>query len=142
MHLHGSPRFVRSLVVGCLLLGLVAVAFWAAQQRPTPARAASSSLVQVTNFGNNPTNLQMYLYVPTSVKAHPAILLALHQCTGSGPGFFSGTEFANLADQYGFIVIFPSVTRSGQCWDVYSNQGLARNGGSDNTGLISMITYV
>jgi len=120
----------------------MAVAFWTAQQRPTQARAASSSLVQVTNFGNNPTNLQMYLYVPTSVKAHPAILLALHQCTGSGPGFFSGTEFANLADQYGFIVIFPSVTRSGQCWDVYSNQGLARNGGSDNTGLISMITYV
>jgi poly(hydroxyalkanoate) depolymerase family esterase len=112
------------------------------QQRTSTAHAAAGSLVQVTNFGNNPTSLQMYVYVPPSVKAHPAILLALHQCTGSGPGFFSGTEFANLADQYGFIVIYPSVTRSGQCWDVYSNAGLARNGGSDNTGLISMITYV
>jgi poly(hydroxyalkanoate) depolymerase family esterase len=124
------------------MLGLLVVTVWTVQQPPSTARAASASLVQVTNFGTNPTNLQMWLYVPTSVKPHPSILLALHYCTGSGPAFFSGTEFANLADQYGFIIIFPSVTRSGQCWDVYSNQGLARNGGSDNTGLISMLTYV
>jgi poly(hydroxyalkanoate) depolymerase family esterase len=124
------------------MLGLLVVTVWTVQQPPSTARAASASLVQVTNFGTNPTGLQMWLYVPTSVKPHPSILLALHYCTGSGPAFFSGTEFANLADQYGFIIIFPSVTRSGQCWDVYSNQGLARNGGSDNTGLISMLTYV
>ena len=142
MSSHGSPRIVRSLVVGLLVLGLVVVNLWTIQQRPSTAHAAAGSLVQVTNFGTNPTNLQMWLYVPPSVKPHPAILLALHQCTGSGPGFFSGTQFANLADQSGFIVIFPSVTRSGSCWDVYSNQGLARNGGSDNTGLISMINYV
>jgi acetylxylan esterase len=105
----------------------------------SPAHAAS--LVQVTNFGNNPSNLQMYVYVPNSVQAHPPILLALHQCTGSGPGFYSGTEFASLADQYGFIVIYPSVTRSGSCWDVSSDQALTRNGGSDPVGLMSMITY-
>ncbi|HZR42057.1 MAG TPA: PHB depolymerase family esterase [Ktedonobacteraceae bacterium] len=141
MSLHGSLRFVRSLVASLLMLGLV-VTFWAGQQSPSTALAASASLVQVSNFGNNPTGLQMWLYVPHSVKAHPPILLALHFCTGSGPAFFSGTEFANLADRDGFIVIFPSVTRSGQCWDVYSNQGLTRNGGSDNVGLISMINYV
>lgn len=142
MSLHRFPRFVRYLVASLLLLGLVVISFWAVPQRTPTAHAAAGSLVQVTNFGTNPTSLQMWLYVPPSVKPHPAILLALHQCTGSGPGFFSGTQFANLADQDGFIVIFPSVTRSGQCWDVYSNQGLARNGGSDNTGLISMINYV
>ncbi len=142
MSLHGSPRFVRLFVVILLTLGLLVVGIWTTQQRPSTAHAAAGSLVQVTNFGTNPTGLQMYLYVPPNVKPRPAILLALHYCTGSGPAFFSGTEFANLADQYGFIVIYPSVTRSGQCWDVYSNQGLARNGGSDNVGLISMITYV
>lgn len=105
----------------------------------TPARAAS--LVQVTNFGSNPSNLQMYIYVPNNVRPDPPILLALHQCTGSGLGFYSGTSFASLADQYGFIVIYPSVTRSGSCWDVSSSQALARNGGSDPVGLMSMITY-
>jgi acetylxylan esterase len=105
----------------------------------SPAKAAS--LVQVTNFGNNPSNLQMYVYVPNNVKPNPPILLALHQCTGSGPGFFSSTAFSSLADQYGFIVIYPSVTRSGSCWDVSSSQALTRNGGSDPVGLMSMITY-
>jgi acetylxylan esterase len=126
-----------SLIVALLITA------WAVSTLTVPkARAASGSFVQVSNFGTNPTSLQMWLYTPPNVKSHPPILLALHQCTGSGPGFESGTQFANLADQYGFLVIFPSVTRSGQCWDVYSNQGLARNGGSDNTGLISMINYV
>jgi poly(hydroxyalkanoate) depolymerase family esterase len=84
----------------------------------------------------------MWLYVPSTVRPHPPILLALHYCTGSGPVFFSNTEFANLADQYGFLVIYPSATRSGQCWDVSSPQSLARNGGSDPVGLLSMVTYV
>jgi acetylxylan esterase len=115
---------------------LMAVAFV-----QTAPQAKAASLVQVTNFGNNPSNLQMYIYVPSSVQANPPILLALHQCTGSGPGFYSGTSFASLADQYGFIVIYPSVTRSGSCWDVSSSQALTRNGGSDPVGLMSMITY-
>src|SRR5690348_14187399 len=117
MSLRGSPRFVRSLHASLLLLGLVVVIVWTIQQPPSTARAAAGSLVQVTNFGTNPTGLQMWLYVPPGVKPHPAILVAIHQCTGSGPGFFSGTEFANLADQNGFIVIYPSATRSGSCWD-------------------------
>ena len=142
MSLRGSPRFVRYLAASLLMLGLVVVTVWTVQQRTATVRAASGALVQVTNFGTNPTGLQMWLYVPPSVKQHPPILLAVHQCTGSGPGFFSGTEFASLADQYGFIVIYPSATRSGSCWDVSSSQALTRNGGSDPVGLMSMVTYV
>ena len=105
------------------------------------APAAAASLVQVTNFGANPGGDQMYVYVPDSVTAHPPILVALHQCTGSGPGFYSSTEFASLADKYGFIVIYPSVTRSGSCWDVSSSQALTRNGGSDPVSIMSMVSY-
>jgi acetylxylan esterase len=141
MSLHSSPKFVRYLVSILLIFGLAVATVWTVLQ-PSTARAAAGSLVQVTNFGNNPTGLQMFLYVPPNVKAKPAILLALHQCTGSGPGFFSGTEFANQADQRGFIVIYPSTQNNGNCWDVFSSKGLVRNGGSDQVGLISMITYV
>ena len=42
---------------------------------------------------------------------------------------------------YGFIVIYPSATRSGSCWDVSSSQALTRNGGSDPVSIMSMITY-
>ncbi len=103
--------------------------------------ASAASLVRITNFGNNPGGLQMYVYVPDSVKASAPILVAMHQCTQSGPAFFSGTEFASLASQYGFIVIYPSVTRSGSCFDVSSAQALTRNGGSDPVSIMSMITY-
>jgi len=105
----------------------------------TPAKAAS--LVQVTSFGNNPSNNKMYIYVPNNVQANPPILVALHQCTGTGPGFFGSTAFASLADTYGFIVIYPDANRSGQCWDVSSTQALTRNGGSDPVGIMSMVTY-
>jgi acetylxylan esterase len=108
----------------------------------TAPAALAASLVQVTNFGYNPTNLGMYVYVPNNVAAHPAILVAVHQCTGSGPGFYSGTEFASLADEYGFVVIYPSATRSGGCFDVSSPQALTHNGSSDPAGIVSMVDYV
>jgi acetylxylan esterase len=66
----------------------------------------------------------------------------VHYCTGTGPAFHSGTEFARLADQYGFIVVYPSATRSGQCFDVYTAEALRRNGGSDPVGIRSMVSYV
>ena len=104
--------------------------------------ASAATLVEVTNFGNNPTGLRMHLYVPDVVPPRPAVLVAVHYCTGSGPAFFSGTEFRSLADQYGFIVIYPSATRSGSCFDVSSPQTLRHNGGSDSLGIVSMVNWV
>jgi poly(3-hydroxybutyrate) depolymerase len=37
---------------------------------------------------------------------------------------YSGTEYASLADRYGFIVVYPSVTRASKCFDVSSPQAL------------------
>ncbi|MFG1866877.1 extracellular catalytic domain type 1 short-chain-length polyhydroxyalkanoate depolymerase [Micromonospora arborensis] len=124
-------------------LGVVLAAVTLAAAALTfPTAASAATLTQVTNFGTNPTNLQMHLYVPDRVATRPAILLALHYCTGTGPAFHSGTQYASLADRYGFIVIYPSATRSSKCWDVYSPQALRRGGGSDPVGLMSMVEYV
>jgi len=104
--------------------------------------ASAATLTEITGFGTNPTNLRMHLYVPDRLAARPAILVAVHYCSGSGPAFYSGTQYASLADQYGFIVIYPSVTRSSLCWDVASPQALTRGGGSDPVGIMSMVSYV
>ena len=104
--------------------------------------AAAASLVEVTNFGTNPSGLRMHLYVPDNAPARPAIVVAIHYCGGTGPGFFSGTEYATLANRYGFIVIYPSVTRSTGCFDVYTPEALRHNGGSDPVGIVSMVNYV
>ncbi|WP_117208075.1 extracellular catalytic domain type 1 short-chain-length polyhydroxyalkanoate depolymerase [Allorhizocola rhizosphaerae] len=105
-----------------------------------PAQAAT--LTEVTNFGTNPSNLRMHLYVPDNVQARPGLLVAIHYCTGTGPVFFQNTQYRTLADQYGFIVIYPTATRSSQCFDVYSQQALTRGGGSDPVGIRSMVSYV
>jgi poly(hydroxyalkanoate) depolymerase family esterase len=124
-----------------LLAVLLALGAAVGLSLPAAPEADAASLTQITNFGTNPTNLQMYLYVPNNVKANPPILLALHGCQGSGPYLYSSTDFGSLADQYGFIVIYPSTSPGGSCWDVSSDQALKRGGGSDPVGLMSMITY-
>ena len=106
----------------------------------TPASAAT--LTQVTNFGTNPTNLQMHLYVPDRVATRPAILVAVHYCPGRAPPSSTAASSPRLADQYGFIVIYPSATRSSECFDVSSPQALRHGGGSDPVGIMSMVDYV
>uniref|UniRef100_UPI002023A639 extracellular catalytic domain type 1 short-chain-length polyhydroxyalkanoate depolymerase n=1 Tax=Acrocarpospora catenulata TaxID=2836182 RepID=UPI002023A639 len=126
-------------LIGPFRMALTAVLVLAGLVLARPASAAS--LVEVTNFGTNPTNLRMHIYVPDNVQPNPPILVAVHYCTGSGQAFYSGTQFASLADQYGFIVIYPTATRSGSCFDVSSPQALTHNGGSDPVGIVSMVRW-
>jgi poly(hydroxyalkanoate) depolymerase family esterase len=55
---------------------------------------------------------------------------------------FTNTQFANLADQFGYVVVYPSVTRSSKCFDVHSTQSLTHNGGSDPSSIVSMVRFV
>jgi poly(hydroxyalkanoate) depolymerase family esterase len=109
----------------------------------TPASAAS--LTEVTSFGTNPGGMRMHVYVPDARPANPAIVVAMHGCGGSGPGFYSGSEFAAQADRHGFIVIYPSAQQEagfGKCFDTWSDAAKRRGGGSDPVSIVSMVTYV
>ncbi|PSK64303.1 Exoglucanase/xylanase [Micromonospora sp. MH33] len=130
-------RRLRLLGAAVVAAGLAALAAVAA-----PGPAAAAALTEVTNFGANPSNLRMYLYVPDTVAARPGLLVVNHYCTGTGPAMYSGTQFAALADRYGYLVVYPSVTRSSQCFDVSSPQALRRDGGSDPVGIKSMVDHV
>jgi endo-1,4-beta-xylanase len=109
----------------------------------TAQPASAATLTRVTGFGTNPSNLDMYAYVPDHVAAKPALLVALHYCTGSASAVFSGyaRDYVTAADQYGYVIVFPEATRSGQCFDVSSPQALTRGGGSDPVGILSMVDY-
>jgi len=101
----------------------------------------AASLTQVTGFGTNPTNVQMWIYVPTNLKTNPAIVVALHYCTGTAQAYFQNTKYASLADQRGFIVIYPNAPDSGGCWDVHTNNTLRHDAGGDSLGVASMVRY-
>ncbi|KAL2158255.1 hypothetical protein VTH06DRAFT_4576 [Thermothelomyces fergusii] len=103
--------------------------------------AAGASLQQVWNWGNNPTGLQMFLYVPDRVAPNPAIIVALHPCGGSAQGWFSQTRLPSYADQLGFILIYAGTTQMSNCWDVHNPASLTHNGGGDASGIVSMVQY-
>lgn len=107
----------------------------------TPAGAAS--LQQVSNWGGAglPSDVSMYVYVPTKVAAKPPILTLIHYCGGTASAVFGqaqGGGIVSAADQYGFIMVVPS---SGRCWDVESNKAWTRSGGGDSDAIKQMVTY-
>ncbi|WP_433074443.1 extracellular catalytic domain type 1 short-chain-length polyhydroxyalkanoate depolymerase [Dactylosporangium sp. CA-052675] len=100
-------------------------------------------MTQVTGFGNNPTNLGMYIYVPARPASRPALLVLVHYCGGSASGIFNGNghDYVTAADRYGYIIVLPEATRDGHCFDVSTPAALKRNGGGDSTGIMSMVAY-
>lgn len=115
------------------LCSLLFTLFWLGSQ--------TASLVQVQNYGSNPSNTQMWIYVPDKLAPNPAIIVAIHYCTGTAQAYYQGTPYAALANQHGFIVIYPSSPYSGGCWDVSSKSALSHNGGGDSNSIANMVTY-
>jgi acetylxylan esterase len=115
---------------------------WAAAALMLAARSASSaSLVQVQSFGNNPSGAQMFIYVPDQLAASPPVLAAIHYCGGSAQAYYDGTGYKGLADQHGFIVVYPDAPAADNCWDVHSEASLKHDGGSDSAAIVSMVEY-
>ncbi|MEV4516821.1 PHB depolymerase family esterase [Dactylosporangium sp. NPDC049525] len=125
------------------LLLAVALTLMAAVVLVSMRPASAAGLTRVTSFGNNPTGLNMYIYVPTAVAPRPALLVLVHYCGGSAGGIFNGNghDYVSAADRYGFIIVLPEATRSGNCFDVSTPAALQRNGGGDSTGIMSMVAY-
>jgi acetylxylan esterase len=137
--LRATTRTALTVLASLLLAGTALGGAQAASAAPGSAAAPTAGLTEVTDFGSNPGNLRMFEYVPASVRSHPAVLVAVHYCTGTAQAFYSGTEFARLADQYGFLVVYPDANVSGQCFDVSSPQALTHDGGSDPTSIAAMV---
>lgn len=122
-----------------MLLKSVLSALWLAVPG---AFAAAGQLQQVTSFGANPTAVGMFVYIPAQLASPPPLIVALHYCQGSAQDYFTGTQYANLADTHGFIVVYPnSPAGTGGCWDVHTNATLTHNAGGDSLGIISQVRY-
>ncbi|GKT85957.1 PHB depolymerase family esterase [Colletotrichum tofieldiae] len=103
--------------------------------------ASAASLQQVTNFGSNPSGVKMYIYVPDQLAANPPIIVALHYCGGTAQAYYSNSPYKDLADQKGFIVIYPESPYSGTCWDVSSKATLTHDGGANSNSIANMAKY-
>lgn len=55
----------------------------------------------------NPGWLKFYKYIPENLDNEPALVVALHGCTQNAEEIAYTTGWNDLADRYGFIVIYP-----------------------------------
>ncbi|ETS75124.1 acetylxylan esterase A [Pestalotiopsis fici W106-1] len=124
-----------------ITLLLLAITSQLAASGPTQQLSKRASLTQVTNFGENASGTLMYIYVPNNLATNPAIVVAIHYCTGTASAYYTNTPYATLAEQYGFIVIYPQSPYSGTCWDVSSAAALTHDGGADSESIANMVTY-
>ncbi|SJX64757.1 related to acetylxylan esterase [Sporisorium reilianum f. sp. reilianum] len=102
-----------------------------------------SQLKQETDFPGQPTKAVLYSYVPNSFKKGNAVVVALHHCGGSAPGFFTEhPDWAKMADQKGFLLLFGgSPEGSKGCWDVSSEASLKHDGGGDTQTVVNMVKF-
>jgi poly(hydroxyalkanoate) depolymerase family esterase len=71
------------------------------------APARPSRLHEITNFGSNPGNLRMHVYVPEGIAPSPPLVIALHGCTQTADAYDHGAGWSDLADRLGFVLVFP-----------------------------------
>lgn len=119
-----------------------------ATSSPLASRAAAaagpqSTLQQITDlYPDQSGKAKMYVYVPPQLAPKPAIIVALHFCTGTAEAYFTGSPYAQLADEKGFVVIYPESPHEGTCWDVSSRETLSHGGSSsDSASIASMVGY-
>ena len=103
---------------------------------------SAGTYTEISDFSDRSETIKMFLYLPDNVPENPAVLVALHWCSGSAGAIYSANTFNLLADRYGFIVIYPDANSNDGCWDVHSEEVLTHDGGGDSRGIVAMVKYV
>ncbi len=97
----------------------------------------------VTRQFRNAAGARAYkVYTPASQSGKPMpLMVMLHGCTQSPDDFAAGTQMNRLAEEHGFIVVYPEQAANAngsKCWNWFKAQDQARDSGEPS--LIAGIT--
>lgn len=90
-----------------------------------------SHLAPFEAFGSNPGALQAKIHLPPTLRA-PALVVVLHGCTQTAAADDKGSGWSTLADEHGFVVLFPQQTRANNpnlCFNWFQPGDIARGRG-------------
>jgi len=76
-----------------------------------PGRPVEDRLSELSGFGSNPGALRAHFYVPPSLAASAALVVVLHGCTQDASGYDHGSGWSRLADEQGFVLLYPEQQR-------------------------------
>jgi poly(hydroxyalkanoate) depolymerase family esterase len=84
-------------------------------------------------FSNDAGSRTYKLYVPAGKSDVPrAMIVMLHGCTQSADDFAAGTQMNRLADEHGFMVVYPEQAahaNASKCWNWFKPQDQLRGAG-------------
>jgi poly(hydroxyalkanoate) depolymerase family esterase len=94
--------------------------------------SSAAALTEVTGFGTNPGNLQMFRYVPDGLPSGRPLVVAIHGCGQSAVSYDNETGWTKWADANGFALVLPqqrTKNNAGRCYNWWLSADSARTGG-------------
>jgi poly(hydroxyalkanoate) depolymerase family esterase len=96
-------------------------------------RPESTGTLETCQFSNAAGARAYKLYVPASPSQAPRpLVVMLHGCTQSADDFATGTQMNRLADEHGFLVVYPEQSAQAnmsRCWNWFQPQDQLRDAG-------------
>ena len=95
-------------------------------------RQERSPLVELSGFGTNPGALKMFSFVPEHLQPARALVVVLHGCGQTAPGYDFGTGWSMLAKRYGFALLMPEqqgANNANTCFNWFNPGDIARGRG-------------
>jgi poly(hydroxyalkanoate) depolymerase family esterase len=101
--------------------------------RPSTGKGEAPGTFETRLFTNQAGTRSYKLYTPAlTSETPPAMVVMLHGCTQSADDFAAGTRMNRLADEHGFLVVYPEQAanaNTSKCWNWFKQQDQLRDAG-------------
>jgi poly(hydroxyalkanoate) depolymerase family esterase len=97
-----------------------------------PSPRFADGLTDLGPFGSNHGALEAKIHVPKDLMPRAPLVVVLHGCTQTASAYDHGSGWSRLADDYGFVVLFPQQTRSNNantCFNWFERGDIQRDHG-------------
>lgn len=104
---------------------------------------SQNNLVEITNFGINKGNLEMYVYKPIDNDMEVPLVVVLHGCAQTATEMAEQSGWNTLADSNNFMILYPQQkveNNLNRCFNWYENMDISKNDGESAT-IREMIQY-
>ncbi|WP_236616800.1 extracellular catalytic domain type 1 short-chain-length polyhydroxyalkanoate depolymerase [Sphingobium lactosutens] len=111
------------------------------QSRPRPTRPPPGSFI-AGNHKSRSGVIAYRLYTPVgSPRRRMPLVVMLHGCTQTAEDFAAGTRMNRLADELGFLVLYPEQSQKAnfaRCWNWHAPEN--QRAGAGEAGMIASLT--